>query len=85
MGQAMANGHVDQPLVLSNFWPYRIVTLANRISRAIAEHYEAKFSLSVPEWRVMAVLGEGVEMSAGEVAERPRWIKLPSHGQSNSC
>ena len=76
MGQAMANGQVDQPLVLSNFWPYRIVTLANRISRAIAEHYEAKFSLSVPEWRVMDVLGEGVEMSAGEVAEKTAMDKV---------
>ena len=72
----MENTHADQPLVLNNFWPYRIVTLANRISRAIAEHYEQKFALSVPEWRVMAVLGEGVELSAGEVAEKTAMDKV---------
>ncbi len=72
----MDSAHVNQPLVLNDFWPYRIVTLANRISRAIAEHYEAKFSLSVPEWRVMAVLGEGVEMSAGEVAAKTAMDKV---------
>ena len=75
-GQVMDSAHVNQPLVLNDFWPYRIVTLANRISRAIAEHYEAKFSLSVPEWRVMAVLGEGVEMSAGEVAAKTAMDKV---------
>ena len=74
--QGMASAHMNQALVLNNFWPYRIVTLANRISRAIAEHYEAKFSLSVPEWRVMAVLGEGVELSAGEVAEKTAMDKV---------
>jgi DNA-binding MarR family transcriptional regulator len=72
----MASADSNQALVLNDFWPYRIVTLANRISRAIAEHYEAKFSLSVPEWRIMAVLGEGVEMSAGEVAEKTAMDKV---------
>lgn len=72
----MEGPQADQTLVLNDFWPYRIVTLANRISRAIADHYEEKFALSVSEWRVMAVLGEGAEMSAGEVAEKTAMDKV---------
>lgn len=44
-------------LLLESFLPYRLSVLANRISNAIAQDYEAQFGLRVPEWRVMAVLG----------------------------
>ncbi|HKF72197.1 MAG TPA: MarR family transcriptional regulator, partial [Stellaceae bacterium] len=43
-------------LILERFLPYRLSTLTLRISNAIARSYERRFNLSVPEWRVMAVL-----------------------------
>ena len=36
---------------------------AESVSRAFAARYEAEFGLSIPEWRVMAVLGEGAALS----------------------
>lgn len=63
-------------LILEDFLPYRLATLSNRISRAIAELYSTRFGLSIPEWRVMAVLGERPEISANAVAERTAMDKV---------
>jgi DNA-binding MarR family transcriptional regulator len=66
------------PLELERFLPYRLSILSNRVSQAIAREYTERFSLSMTEWRVMAVLarfnGEG--MSAREVAERTAMDKV---------
>src|SRR5256885_17061782 len=43
-------------LILERFLPYRLSVLMLRISNAIARSYDRRFRLSVPEWRVMAVL-----------------------------
>lgn len=64
------------PLQLASFLPYRLSTLSNRISRAIADLYEERFQLTLPEWRVMAVLGEEPDLSATEVAERTAMDKV---------
>ena len=66
----------DNALILHNFLPYRLAVLSNRISRAIADMYEERFQISLPEWRVMAVLGEKPDMSAGEVAEHTAMDKV---------
>jgi DNA-binding MarR family transcriptional regulator len=50
--------------------------LTNRISGAIARHYSERFDLSIPEWRVMAVLGETPGLSARQVAERTAMDKV---------
>ncbi|MCR0982188.1 MarR family winged helix-turn-helix transcriptional regulator [Roseomonas populi] len=55
------------PLRLSKFLPYRISVAAESVSRAFAARYEAEFGLSIPEWRVMAVLGEGAPLSTQAV------------------
>ena len=66
------------PLELERFLPYRLSILSNRVSQAIAREYTERFSLSMTEWRVMAVLarfnGEG--MSAREVADRTAMDKV---------
>ncbi|TQV72559.1 winged helix-turn-helix transcriptional regulator [Denitrobaculum tricleocarpae] len=46
------------------------------VSRALAEQYQARFGLSIPEWRVMANLGRAAPMSANEVAERTSMDKV---------
>jgi DNA-binding MarR family transcriptional regulator len=57
-------------LALETFLPYRLVDLASRMSRALGAHYGARFDLTIPEWRIVAVLGRFGPMSAGVVAER---------------
>jgi DNA-binding MarR family transcriptional regulator len=57
----------DAPLVLAGFLPYRVSVVAERISRAFAARYAHEFGLSIPEWRVMAVLGERAPRTTQEV------------------
>ena len=69
-----ANGVPE--LKLGEFLPYKLSVLSNRISRAIADSYEQRFSLKLPEWRVMAVLGEEPGLSASQVAQRTAMDKV---------
>ena len=48
----------DKNFCLSSFLPYRLSITSNAISQRIAVEYRAQFDLKVPEWRVMAVLGD---------------------------
>ena len=63
-------------LNLDHFVPYRLSVLSNRVSDAIARHYSERFGLSIPEWRVMAVLGQTPGLSAREVATRAAMDKV---------
>jgi len=63
-------------LILERFVPYRLSVLMLRISNAIARSYERRFHLSVPEWRVMAVLGRFGPLSANGVAEKTQMDKV---------
>ncbi|MEO0579542.1 MAG: MarR family transcriptional regulator, partial [Pseudomonadota bacterium] len=57
-------------LRLEHFLPYRLSILSNTISGSIAAIYAERFDLSIPEWRVMAIVGRKPGLSAIEVAER---------------
>lgn len=63
-------------LDLESFLPYRLSVLTNTISGALSEAYSKRYGLSIPEWRVMAILGRFPESSAGEVAERAAMDKV---------
>jgi DNA-binding MarR family transcriptional regulator len=63
-------------LDLDRFMPYRLSVLSNRVSGAIAREYSERFGLTVPEWRVMAVLGGTPDLSAREVAARTAMDKV---------
>lgn len=63
-------------LDLDSFVPYRLSVLTNQVSSAIARHYSERFDLSVPEWRVIAVLGQAPGLSAREVAQRTAMDKV---------
>jgi DNA-binding MarR family transcriptional regulator len=43
---------------LAEFLPYRLSVTSNAVSQRIAQEYRNRWGLSVPEWRVMAVLGD---------------------------
>lgn len=45
-------------LTLGAFLPYQLSITSNAVSDLIARAYRGKFALKVPEWRVMALLGE---------------------------
>jgi DNA-binding MarR family transcriptional regulator len=63
-------------LDLDTFLPYRLSVLSNRVSDEIARHYSDRFGLSVPEWRIIAVLGQSAGLSAREVAARTAMDKV---------
>jgi len=43
---------------LAEFLPYQMSITSNAVSGRIALEYRQRFGLSVPEWRIMAVLGD---------------------------
>jgi DNA-binding MarR family transcriptional regulator len=60
---------------LAEFLPYRIVALGRRISKELSYAYEHE-NLTIPEWRVLAVLGEERSMAARDVAARTPMDKM---------
>lgn len=48
----------SQMLQLEEFLPYRLNVVTQAVSQALARLYSEQFGLSVPEWRIMAALGE---------------------------
>ncbi|MBT8091913.1 MAG: MarR family transcriptional regulator [Gammaproteobacteria bacterium] len=67
---------MDDQLILENFLPYRLAILSHTVSTTIAHVYDERFGLSIPEWRVIAVLGRYPGLSAVEVAERTLMDKV---------
>lgn len=63
-------------LQLDRFVPYRLSVLANLVSGAIAGAYAERFALTIPEWRVIAALGERPGTSAADVAARTAMDKV---------
>ena len=63
-------------LELDRFLPYRLSVLSNIVSTAISGAYEKRFGLTIPEWRVMAVLATAPDLSAAEVAQRTAMDKV---------
>ena len=55
---------------LDAFLPYRLSVASNRVSRLFARRYEEEFGLSIPEWRVLAVVGADGTATARAVRER---------------
>jgi DNA-binding MarR family transcriptional regulator len=67
---------MKKQLILEDFLPYRLSILSNIVSSTIASTYDKRFGLTIPEWRVIAVLGRFPGLSAGEVAERTLMDKV---------
>ena len=43
---------------LAGFLPYRMAITSNAVSGRIADEYGDRFGLKIPEWRIMAILGD---------------------------
>ena len=63
-------------LILEDFLPYRLSITSHTVSTNIARLYEKRFGVSIPEWRVIAILGRFPGLSAVEVAERTLMDKV---------
>jgi DNA-binding MarR family transcriptional regulator len=52
---------------LNEFLPYQLSITSNAVSGRISLEYRQRFGLSVPEWRVMAVLGDAGPLTQREL------------------
>ncbi len=57
-------------LILEKYLPYRLARLSTTVSATVARAYDKAWGLSIPEWRVIAILGRHPGLSAVEVAEQ---------------
>lgn len=61
---------------LEHFLPYRLSLLTNTVSQGIARSYREKHDISVPEWRILAVLGSFPGLTASEIVKRTAMDKV---------
>jgi len=55
-----------RPFILDEFAPYRIVVLGHAIGGRLAQAYRDE-NLTIPEWRVLAVISQAKEIAARDV------------------
>ena len=72
---------MSNDLILEKFMPYRLARLSSTVSTTIARAYDKEFGLSIPEWRVIAILGRYPGLSAVEVAEQTATLDILSGGK----
>ena len=63
-------------LRLDAFIPYLLSVTSNVVSDAIAGSYQALFGLTIPEWRLIAVIGEDDGITQQQVGRRTRMDKV---------
>ena len=61
---------------LAEFLPYLLSVTSNAVSDRIADEYRARFGLKIPEWRVMAVLGDMGPQTQRELVVATRMDKV---------
>jgi DNA-binding MarR family transcriptional regulator len=65
----VTDGPDAEQLKLERFLPYRLVVAATLGSRGLARIYNRHFGISIPEWRVLALLGQFDRLTARDVGE----------------
>lgn len=61
---------------LADFLPYLLSVTSNAVSDRIADEYRARFGLKIPEWRVMAVLGDAGPQTQRDLVGATRMDKV---------
>ena len=61
---------------LSRFLPYLLSLASNAVSGRIAMEYRQRWGLSIPEWRVMAVLGDSGAATQRDLTKRTLMDKV---------
>ncbi len=54
---------------LEDFLPYRLAVASNQVSRLFMRNHAENFGLTIPEWRVLAVIGRFQTLSPSAVGE----------------
>jgi DNA-binding MarR family transcriptional regulator len=54
---------------LTSFLPYRLAITSNAVSGLIAREYGARFGLRIPEWRIMAILGDSGPLTQRDLVQ----------------
>jgi DNA-binding MarR family transcriptional regulator len=57
-------------LKLDGYLPYRLSVASNAVSRLIARAYEDRFGLTIPQWRLIAVLAEDGPLTQQAIGSR---------------
>ena len=63
-------------LNLAAFLPYQLSIASNAVSDRIARQYRVRFGLKIPEWRLLAVLGQGKAQTQRELVQTTRMDKV---------
>ena len=64
------------PLRLQDFLPYRLAVTSNLVSRLVARAYQDQFGVTIWEWRVIAILGEGMPLTAQALSDSAAMDKV---------
>lgn len=63
-------------LQLDQFLPYQLSITSNAVSDLIARTYRGRFGLKIPEWRLMAVLGENASATQRQLVAATHMDKV---------
>jgi DNA-binding MarR family transcriptional regulator len=63
-------------LILDAYLPYRLSVASNKVSALIAKAYETRFGITVPQWRILVILSEGIALSQKGLIERTAMDKV---------
>ena len=67
---------MPRDLILDRFLPYRLSYTSSLVSDAIADTYKALFGLSIPEWRLVALIAEREGITQQEIGSLSRMDKV---------
>ena len=59
----------NETLQLERFLPYRLNVVGTLASRALGRIYSEQFGIGIPEWRVVAQLGEFGKLTSRDIGE----------------
>lgn len=63
-------------LRLGDYLPYRLAIASNQVSSMVAHRYQTRFGLTIWEWRVIAILGEGRPVTAQALCDSTAMDKV---------
>ena len=72
----MSAGDGDTGLSLEAYLPYRLSVASNAVSGLIARAYQDRFGLTIPQWRLIAVLAESGGLTQGQIVTRTMMDKV---------
>jgi len=77
MSRDLTKLHADKSaeLDLEHFLPYRLNVLAEIVSTSLSQIYSQRYGIAIPEWRVIATLGQYPSMTAKQVGQHSHMHK----------